>query len=526
VVSWPTEATTYDGPVSTARRVILAGAGGLALFLAFPDVGWWPIAFLAVSMFYMALRDARTRSGFGLGWLFGMAFLLPHLWWAYVAVGWIPWVALSAAESIAIGLVGALTARMTRLGTLGRLVWLEPAAFALLWVGAEQLRSAWPFGGFPWGRLAFSMADSPVARLAWLGGVPLISLAVALLGAILGVGLLALRERSVIQGLATLVAVIAIAILPIGLPLDGRAQNGEITVAWAQGNLANEGLDSFSRAREVTDNHRDATLALAQAHPNAAVDLIMWPENASDIDPREDAETAAAVTEAAQAFNAPLLLGTNDYTPVNGRYNTSLVWLPSGQALPGAAYRKQQPAAFAEYIPMRSIARRFSSAVDRVSVDVLPGEGPARIEVPITSLDRDVTVGPIICFEVAYDWVPRQAVREGAEFLAVQTNNATFGATAESTQQLAMSRIRAMETGRATFQVSTVGVSAVISPTGRVIDRAELFTRDAGIATVPLRTTLTPASHWGGPLAVGLELLAGLVALGVLLSRSRGRGRS
>ncbi|MBC7298776.1 MAG: apolipoprotein N-acyltransferase, partial [Demequina sp.] len=216
----------------------------------------------------------------------------------------------------------------------------------------------------------------------------------------------------------------------------------------------------------------------------------------------------------------------NDYTPVNGRYNTSRVWLPSGQALPGAADRKQQPAAFAEYIPMRSIARRFSSAVDRVSVDVLPGEGPARIEVPITSLDRDVTVGPIICFEVAYDWVPRQAVREGAEFLAVQTNNATFGATAESTQQLAMSRIRAMETGRATFQVSTVGVSAVISPTGRVIDRAELFTRDAGIATVPLRTTLTPASHWGGPLAVGLELLAGLVALGVLLSRSRGRGRS
>lgn len=493
------------------------------LFLAFPDVGWWAVALPAISMLYVALRDAPTRVGFGAGWLFGMAFLLPHLWWAYVAVGWIPWVALSAAESVAIGLVGALTARMTRLGTLGRLVWLEPVAFALLWVGSEQLRSAWPFGGFPWGRLAFSMADAPLARAAWLGGVPLVSLLVALLGAILAVGFLALGERRIVQGLAAPVAVIALGLLPLWLPLDGRAESGDLTVAWAQGNLANKGLDSFARAREVTDNHRDATLTLAQEYPNVAVDLIIWPENASDIDPRTDAETAAAVTQAAQAFDAPLLFGTNDYSPDNGRYNTSLVWLPSGVPLEGAEYRKQQPAAFAEYIPIRSIARRFSSDVDRVSVDVLPGEWPARIDVPIASLERNVTVGPIICFEVAYDWVPRQAVREGAEFLAVQTNNATFGATAESTQQLAMSRLRAMETGRATLQISTVGVSAVISPTGRVVDRAELFTRDAGIATVPLRTTLTPASRWGGPMALGLELLAALLALGAVFARNGGR---
>lgn len=496
------------------------------MFLAFPDVGWWVAAPLAIGALYVALRDAPTRVGFGVGWLFGMAFFLPHIWWAYVSVGWIPWVALSAAESVAIGVVGALTARMTRLRSLGSFLWLEPVAFALLWVGAEQLRSGWPFGGFPWGRLAFGVVDSPLARLAWLGGVPLVSLAVALIGAVLGIGFLALGERRIIQGLAAPVAVIALGMLPVLLPLDGRAQNGVLTVAWAQGNLANKGLDSFDRAREVTANHRDATLALAQENPDAAVDLIIWPESASDIDPRSDAETAADATESARAFNAPLLLGTNDYSPANGRYNTSLVWLPSGQALPGAEYRKQQIVAFGEYIPMRSFARIFSKEVDRVTTEVLPGDGPARIDVPVSSLDRDVVVGPIICFEVAYDWVPRQAVREGAEFLAVQTNNATFGATAESTQQLAMSRLRAMETGRSTFQISTVGVSAVISPTGRVLDRAELFTRDAGIATVPLRTSVTPATHWGGPIAFALEILAGLVAAVALVTRQgRRRGR-
>lgn len=490
------------------------------LFLAFPDVGVWVAAPVAMAMLYVALRDAPTGVGFGSGWLFGMAFLLPHLWWAYVAVGWIPWVALSAAESLAIALVGALTARLTRLGTLGRAVWLEPVAFAVLWVGAEQLRSAWPFGGFPWGRLAFAMADTTMARLAWLGGVPLVSLVVAFSGAMLGVGFFAVWDRRVVQSLAAPVALIVLFLLPIGLPLDGRAQTGTLTVAWAQGNLANEGLDSFARAREVTANHLDATLALAQEKPHATVDLVLWPENSSDIDPRTDAQTAADVTAAAQAFGAPLLFGTNDYSPANGRYNTSLVWLPNGEPLPGAEYHKQQPAAFAEYIPIRSIARRFSADVDRVSVDVLPGEGPARIAIPIASLDRDVVVGPIICFEVAYDWVPRQAVRNGAEFLAVQTNNATFGATPESTQQLAMSRLRAIETGRATFQVSTVGVSAVISPTGRTLDETELFTQDAGIATVPLRTSLTPASHWGGPFALALEVLAGLTALGAVATRS------
>ena len=522
-VSCPTEANTYDGPVSTARRVILAVAGGVVLFLAFPDVGWWVGAPLAIAMLYVALREATTRVGFGVGWLFGMAFFLPHLWWAYVAVSWIPWVALSAAEATAIGLVGALTARMTRLRTLGRFLWLEPAAFAMLWVGAEQLRSAQPFGGFPWGRLAFGVVDSPLARLAWLGGAPLVSLAVALLGAILGVGLYALRERRIVQGLAAPVAVITLTALPMGLPLDGRAQTGDLKVAWAQGNLADEGLDSFAKAREVTTNHRDATLALAEKYPDAAVDLIIWPESASDIDPRSDAPSAAALTEAARAFNAPLLFGTNDYSPDDGRYNTSLVWLPSGEALPGVEYRKQQIVAFGEYIPMRSFARIFSEEVDRVSTEVIPGEGPARLDVPIASLDRDVIVGPIICFEVAYDWVPLQSVREGAEFLAVQTNNATFGATAESTQQLAMSRLRALETGRATLQVSTVGVSAVISPTGRVLDRAELFTRDADIATIPLRTSLTPATRWGGPLAVVLEFLAAVTVLGALFTGSAKR---
>lgn len=520
-----TESTAYSGPVSRARRLLVAITSGLVLFLAFPDVGWWGAAPVAFAMFYVLLSKVNARGGFGLGWVMGMAFFLPHLWWAFVAVGPIPWLALSGAESVAFGLVGAFFAHAERGELLAIARWLEPVAFAVLWVAAELMRSAVPFGGFPWGRVAFSAASSPYAPLAWLGGVPLVSFVVVLVGAIIGAGLVAARERRLVAPILAAIVAVVLTVAPQGLPLDGRAQSGTLSVAWVQGNLANQGLDSFDRAREVTANHRDASLALAEGHPDAHIDLVIWPESASDIDPRTDAETAADVTVAAQALGAPVLLGTNDYGPVDGRYNLSLVWLPTGEQLAGAEYRKQVPAAFAEYIPMRSIARIFSKDVDRVTTDVLAGEDPARIHVPIASLERDVTVGPIICFEVAYDWVPRQAAREGAEFLAVQTNNATFGVTAESTQQLAMSQLRAIETGRATVQVSTVGVSAVISPTGRIVESSELFTRAAGIAQLPLRTSLTPAVHWGGPIEVAFEVLGGLIAALAVVTRVRRRRR-
>lgn len=518
-----TDATAYAGAMPVVRRTILAIAGGLTLFLAFPDVDWWIAAPVSLAMLYLVIDRATARGAFGYAWLFGMAFFLPHLWWAFVAVGPVPWVALSAAESVFVGLVGLFTVHLRRSDVLARARWLEPVAFSVLWVASELARSAWPFGGFPWGRVAFGVVDSPWAALAWLGGAPLVSFVAVLTGALAAAGLLAARERRPLAALVAPVAMCAMALAPLAIPLDERAETGTLSVAWVQGNLADEGLDSFARAREVTRNHLDATLALAAEHPDADVDLVIWPENASDIDPRQDAQTAADATAAAQALDAPLLLGTNDHSPENGRFNVSLVWLPSGAPLEGAEYRKQQPAAFAEYIPIRSIARRFSAEVDRVTSDVLPGDGPARIDVPIESLGRTVRVGPIICFEVAYDWIPRQAANQGAEFLAVQTNNATFGVTAESTQQLAMSRLRAIETGRATLQVSTVGVSAVISPTGRVTDRAELFTQAGGIAQIGLRDSVTPASKWGGEQQVAWQVLGGGLALVGIFARATRR---
>src|SRR5690606_5051668 len=137
-----------------------------------------------------------------------------------------------------------------------------------------------------------------------------------------------------------------------------------------------------------------------------------------------------------------------------------------------------------------------------------PGEGDGVIPVESARLDRTVAVGDVICFEVAYDALVRSAVSAGAELLVVQTNNATLGGADESTHQLAMSRVRAVEHGRATVQISTVGVSGVILPNGAVTQSTELFTADQMIASLPLRTSQTWATRLGAWPAWGIDALA------------------
>ncbi|MCJ7827161.1 MAG: hypothetical protein MUP36_02840 [Demequinaceae bacterium] len=145
---------------------------------------------------------------------------------------------------------------------------------------------------------------------------------------------------------------------------------------------------------------------------------------------------------------------------------------------------------------------------------MLAGDEAGVIEVPVERLGRDVPVGVVICFEVSYDGLVRDTVTGGAEILIVQTNNANFGLTPESVQQLAMTRFRAVETGRAAVQASTVGVSAVVAPDGSVVSQTRLFTADYLVGEVPLRTSITPAVRIGGYLE-WMFLFAPLIAAGV-----------
>ena len=127
------------------------------------------------------------------------------------------------------------------------------------------------------------------------------------------------------------------------------------------------------------------------------------------------------------------------------------------------------------------------------------------------------------CYEVAFDDLVTESVRAGAQLIAVPTNNATFGRTEMTYQQLAMSRVRAVEHGRAVVIAATSGVSAVIEPDGTVAQRTALFTPDVLIARVPLRTTTTLATRIG---AAGEGICAAAVLAALIVRTWRSRLRS
>jgi apolipoprotein N-acyltransferase len=501
-----------------ARWAALVSLGaGLLGVLAFPRFGVWPLAFLSVALFSIAVQGRRSRAAAWIGFVYGIAFFCPLLSWTGIYVGPVPWLILAFAEAGFFAAMGAVLVLVQRLR--GAAFWV-----ATVWVLQEAIRDRAPFGGFPWGRLAFSQAESPMRWLAAVGGAPLVSFGVALGGAGLASALLNARHRrwvGIAPGVALLVAVPGFAaILSVPLAPAPDHSGATTTIAVIQGNVPDRGLEFNARRRQVLDNHVTQTLKLAaeiKAGTVARPELVVWPENSSDIDPFDNADAYAQITKAVEAVGVPILVGAIlDGPGPNHDRNVGILWSPTTG--PGASYTKRHPVPFAEYIPLRSIARLVSSDVDLVQRDMVKGGGNGLLS------GGPYPLGDVICFEVAYDDLVRSSVRAGAQLLVVQTNNATFGHTAETYQQLAMTQLRAVEHGRTVVQVATSGLSAIIGPDGRIRQRSgALFTPSILDASVPLRTSLTLADRLQDGPEYALAGLAALAAIASVLAVRRTR---
>ena len=503
--------------ISRPYAALTAVAAGLALAVSFPRFSLWPAAIVGVALLTVAARGQRPRFAACLGFCCGLAFFAPTLHWTGIYVGAFPWLLLSVVEATYFA---AMTAMMPRLQSMrGAPLWL-----AALWVLQEAVRGRWPFGGFGWARLAFSQADSPLRWLSMLAGQPFVSFTVALLGTLLAhvvvtvtasrAGLSATRLNHLRVLLPTTVALTAVIALVALTPLLARrwapGTNDSALLAVIQGSTPDRGLDFAARRRQVLDNHVEQTMDLASdihQHSVAQPQLVIWPENSSDIDPFLNSDAATEIQRAADAVRAPILVGAILDGPGDHVRNVGLMWFP--HTGPGEMYVKRHPVPFAEYIPLRTIARHVSSKVDLVGLDMAAGGGNGLI------VGGPFPFGDIICFEVTYDALVRSSVAAGAQLLVAQTNNATFGHTAETYQQLAMSQLRAVETQRTLIAASTTGVSAIIDADGQVIDRSgELFTPARLVRKVALNTRLTPAVRVG-PLPEYLLATLAIVAFAV-----------
>ncbi|MCI2958647.1 apolipoprotein N-acyltransferase [Agromyces atrinae] len=522
-MSAPTAAEVTAGRSVTARplpflplwaALIVSGLGGVVYDLAFPDVSIWPLAFVGIAMALVSLIGRRAGSAFLVGLVFGLAFYLNHVSWTSLYLGPVPWLALSVLESLFVAGGAVLITLAYRWlprawpGRVGRLVVL-PLVVAGLWVVREAVTGSFPYGGFPWGRAALSQSESPFADVvSWVGSTGLGFLMVLLVAAVIEwARVRALRDvRTVIPAAVTLA-------LLLGLPAWPTTPAGEYTVASVQGN----GPAGYFDERQRGDLLASSLAATEPILDSPGIDVILWPEGGSDIDPTRDATTARLLDRVTEEADAPLLLNTVTTTG-DEFFNTSMLWRSGEGSV--ATYDKMHPVPFGEYIPDRDFYYALApDLIGLVQRGYSPGTKP-----PVFDLDGTIA-GLAICFDVIYDDVIWQGAREGAELYLLQTNNADFRGTDENMQQLAIARLRAIETGRSIVNISTVGTSQVIDPTGRTIDALPAYEAGAMVTDVELRTGLTPSVVLGAavPWTIALASLGTLLAAAMIARRQSRR---
>ncbi|WP_114423260.1 apolipoprotein N-acyltransferase [Nocardioides houyundeii] len=490
-------------------RSLFALAGGVILALASEPVGLALLTPLGVAVLVLSLHGTRPRTAWLPGLAFGVGFFFVLLFWMR-AVGWDAWLALAGVQAVYFAPLGSA------LALLSRLRWW-PVWTALAWVGVETVRGAWPFGGMPWGRISYAVADTPWASgLPWLGFTG-VSLVLALTGTTLA--WLLLTRPTPRAACAPVAALVAVTLLPVLVGWDA-GHDGEVTVAAVQGDVPGSGDNLVAVHRQVTANHVQATVDLALDVRRGAVprpDFVVWPENSTAVDPFRDVEVNSGIERASAAIGVPILVGAMaDSADGEDVLNQGIVWNPGLGG--GDRYTKRHPVPFGEYIPWRDTV--FTSNFGKLQLigrDMLSGTRvePLRVD--------GALVADAICFDVAYDDGLQEQVRRGAQMLTVQTSNAMFIHTHQIEQQFEITRLRAMETGRHTVVAATNGVTGVIGPDGSVIDEAVPRTTTVLVEDVALTSRITPAvflGPWPGRLVLALSLLGCAGAL----RRRPGRG--
>ncbi|MCP2032795.1 apolipoprotein N-acyltransferase [Okibacterium sp. HSC-33S16] len=499
-------------PLPLLVAAVVAIAAGPVLDAGFPDKGIWPLAFVGAALILVSLIGRSVGGSLLVGFLGSVSFYLVHVSWTALYLGPVPWIALSVLESLFFAVGALLITLAFRLiprvwaHRFGRLV-LLPLVVAGLWTAREALVSTWPYGGFAWGRMALSQSESPFAPLvAWVGLSGLSFLMVWLIAFAIQI----VREPDIVSVFTRIALPAAAIALVLAVPSVPVVVSGVSTIAAVQGN-AKAGYFDDRQPGDILMAQASASLDVVGTN----VDMVVWPENGSDLNPLEVPEAAGVLDYLGSQLNAPILTGT--ITEREGKFfNTSLLWTAGRGALD--YYDKRHPVPFGEYVPDREFWEPFApDLIGLVAREYTPGTRDNIFDV------NGVIAGISICFDIVDDALTREAVDRGAQVIIAQTNNADFGRTDENQQQLAIARLRAIESSRSVVNVSTVGTSQMIAPDGRTLTQIPAYEPGAMVESVPLSTTTTPAMRYGAVIEFVMAFfgLAGLAIAALSTPRKR-----
>jgi len=435
-------------------------AAGLATSLAFPPAGVWPLAFIGVAPLLILLRGRSVPIGALLGACYGVGLFGASLYWIAL-FGTLAWTALVALSAASIATLGAIAVLLDREDRPIR----SAIAIAAAWTAIDWIRGMWPLGGFTWSALGTSQVDDrwllPLAAVTGVWGVTFI---VVFVNAVVAAALLRRGRGAVRAGLAVAAAVVVLA--PVLLPA-AHPTGAPVSIAVVQIDVrVPPDVSPVEEDLLVAQRNIDAQRTLVGT-PDPP-DLIVWGEGALDPGALADPATMARVRQAIAAVGVPTLVGAVVNDPDGSQHTSALAFDGSGQLVD--RYDKVHLVPFGEYVPWRS-RLSWISAISQIPVDRVPGERIHTITQPGLP-----AYGTPICFENAFPTIPRTMVRDGAGFIVVPVNNASYGFTAAAAQHLQMSQMRAVETGRWVVDAGVSGISAFIDPDGTVVRSTSLFT--------------------------------------------------
>jgi apolipoprotein N-acyltransferase len=493
-------------------RCLVALVAGLALALTSPPLhAFWLLPF-AVAAFFIVTDDLPMRRAWVPGLVFGGAFQVTLLWWLHV-VGTVPWLGLSLTQTVWYGVLGAAVVPLRRLPA-------APLWLAAAWVAMESLRCTWPAGGMPWGRLSYTVVDTPVAEALPYIGATGVSLVLALAGASLASAYRRGR-RPGLRPAAGALGVLGVASVPALAPSSADPSD-RIDVAAVQGDVPGDGTDVLAHYRQITEQHEQETSRLADdvaAGRTPKPEFVVWPENSTAIDPFEDPQMRSDIQAALSAVDVPILAGVVVDGGPHHVLNQGIVYDPVTGA--GDRYTKRHPVPFGEYIPWRWLFGTHLAQLNVVSRDMVSGTRAEPLDIAGTR------IADAICFDVAYDDGLYAQLSRGGQLVVVQTSNAMFIHTAQIDQQFAISRLRAIETHRYVVVAAINGITGMIAPDGSVVASVPARTQSYVDTPVGLYDVVTPAVRigpWLGRVCAGLVVLGWLLAWGQYRRSHRRRG--
>ncbi len=496
-----------------SRHSLYCLLGGLLVAASLPPWGFWPLAFFGIALFETGLQQAdRGRQRAARGFVFAAAWLGPGMVWMWFLTA--PGYLLATAMFAGFHAVAALVAPRGPWRVLGR-----PAAHTL----AEALRLCFPFGGVPLATLAIGQAGGPFIGVARIGGVLLLTwftfqIGFALAGPSPFVPALA-RQRGVTakgewHGVTVFLAALAVwAISPLA---DGTSAVNEplLRVAVVQGGGPQGTHANNTDSREVFDRHMDATATIGAG----SVDFVLWPENVIDVLDFATSDELKSVSEEAARIGAPFAVGITEDTPDGEHFlNAQVIVTPEGDIYD--RYDKVRRVPFGEYMPMRGLLSALGAPTDLVPRDAVAGTGPA-----VLALPDGTKMGVVISWEVFFGGRANEGIEHGGEFIINPTNGSSYTWTVLQSQQVAASKLRAVEQGRWVAQAAPTGFSAFISPGADVFQRTSVSEQEVIVHDIERRTGRTWYSYLGNLPWVALMVLllgASLALSGQLPFRKR-----